>query len=283
MKKKNILLIFLLVSVVLVFVILLLEFNVKTINGMSEFRYSYYGGFSTEGNTYYDIKCDDKCIGQIDIEGRHYDEITIDKNTINKLVKIMNKYNISKWDGFNKSIDATDGNGFSLEIKTNDNETITAEGYLRFPNNHAAFHGDLVNLFSKYVEDVTGNKIDIIDKYEEKTHRDNNDTGYKKFYIDSLDELKIFNDKFDNIIDIYKVDFDENVILVENVTRGSGSDVLFLKDIYVKNKKIEFDIEDYSLKNGTMDMTYWYLIAVVKKDDLRGLDIDDWVEPSSLE
>lgn len=52
-----------------------------------------------------------------------------------KLQSIIKEHNIRAWDGFDKSDDdVLDGASFSLRVEYDDGSTITAEGYMKWPD-----------------------------------------------------------------------------------------------------------------------------------------------------
>lgn len=151
--KKNNRVVYIIIGIVIALIIISLikEFNYKKIDGIEEFNYHYYGGWDTRNNVYYEINCNDKCIGKFRIKEEDYRETSIDEETMNELVKLLNIYHISKWNGFNKDLGFTDSPSFGLEIKTEKGETIKAEGHSSFPRNHDKFKEELNKLFKEVV------------------------------------------------------------------------------------------------------------------------------------
>ena len=65
----------------------------------------------------------------------------------------MTKYNVNKWDGFNKSDkNVLDGNSFSFSYSNTDNKSIEAHGYMKWPNNYREFRDEIKALYEKEFE-----------------------------------------------------------------------------------------------------------------------------------
>ncbi|MBO5530522.1 MAG: hypothetical protein J5970_03910 [Bacilli bacterium] len=75
------------------------------------------------------------------------------KKDIEKIIDILNKYEVYKWDGFKKSNpNVLDGDSFNLTIKYNDDKSISASGYMMWPKNYREVQGELDSIFMKYYE-----------------------------------------------------------------------------------------------------------------------------------
>ena len=65
----------------------------------------------------------------------------IDKSEVNKLSKIIYNNKIYEWDGFGKNNNRVlDGYSFSLKVKYKNGKSITASGYMDYPNNYNTGH-----------------------------------------------------------------------------------------------------------------------------------------------
>ena len=148
MKNKKI--IYVILGVLAIFVVFFAykENRYKPINGIKYFEYSYFGGWVTKDNVYYKVECNDKCKANIRTAESETKEVTLDDETVDGLVELLNKYRVSKWDGYNRRSSSTDLAGFNLTINTNDNKDIKASGYGYFPKNHERFKEELNELFS---------------------------------------------------------------------------------------------------------------------------------------
>ena len=62
-------------------------------------------------------------------------EIEVEKPIIEKISNVLKKYEVNKWDGFNKSDQGVlDGDSFSFSLTLNNDKTIHASGYMRWPD-----------------------------------------------------------------------------------------------------------------------------------------------------
>lgn len=76
-------------------------------------------------------------------------EIEIDENILNKIVEILNKYDVSSWNDFHENdTNVLDGDSFSFYLRTNDKETINASGYMRYPKNYLNVKKELDSIFN---------------------------------------------------------------------------------------------------------------------------------------
>lgn len=148
MKNKKIIYVILIILALFVIFFAYKENSYKPINGIKNFKYSYFGGWITKNNVFYEVKCNNKCKANIRIAEMESKEFTLNDKTVKKLVALLNKYQVSKWDGYNRRSSSTDLASFSLEIDTNDNKEIKAYGYGYFPRNHDKFKEELIELLS---------------------------------------------------------------------------------------------------------------------------------------
>ena len=73
---------------------------------MKELEYVLHDGRNMFGTIKYKIECNDKCILKTKLSGytdEEYTEVEIDKEQMNKILEILKRYNVQKWDGFNKA------------------------------------------------------------------------------------------------------------------------------------------------------------------------------------
>jgi hypothetical protein len=145
---------------VLVFIICTFFLNkknntIKNIESIKYFHLSYSNGYMANSNTTYNINCEDKCVLELKpkyIPDEETISIELSNDEINKLIEIINKYQVIKWDGFNESDkDVLDGDSFSLSIKTKDNISVSASGYMKYPKGYSNFEKEIDELFEKYI------------------------------------------------------------------------------------------------------------------------------------
>ena len=136
---------------------------VKSIDSIKYFRFSYSNGYMANSSQSYEINCDEKCILTLKpkyIPDDEAVEVELSKEEIDKLIEIINKYNVSKWNGFNKSDKyVLDGDSFSLSITALDNEHISAMGYMMYPKNYGEFRSEVDSMFEKYIPEELKNRF----------------------------------------------------------------------------------------------------------------------------
>lgn len=117
----------------------------KKSNGkIIHFFYSY-GSYS--GERIYEIEVtDDKAI----IMAKGYNGVDLNLNKeistsyLEKIQKVVDKYDINSWDGFKKTdYDILDGDGFSIIIKYENGKEISATGYMKYPKNYKKASSEL--------------------------------------------------------------------------------------------------------------------------------------------
>ena len=147
MKNKKIIYVILIILALFVMFFAYKENRYKPINGIKYFEYSYFGGWITKDNVYYKVECNKKCKANIRIADMESKEVTLDDRTVDGLVDLLNKYRVSKWNGYNRRSSSTDLASFSMTIEDSDSQEIKAYGYGYFPRNHDKFKEELIELF----------------------------------------------------------------------------------------------------------------------------------------
>ena len=119
---------------------------------LKSLRLYYTGGYAAYAYTIYEIEYNDKYTitikpyGVPDEETKTYD---MSEEEIQKILDILNKYNVKKWDGFNKNDkDVLDGDSFSFSAKFGDGTSISAHGYMMYPDNYGNVKNELVEIFN---------------------------------------------------------------------------------------------------------------------------------------
>ena len=157
MKKIIIPFLILLIIILVIFFI----FGIKRkviINNIKHLRLSYSNGYAMYAYSIYEINYEDgKYILSIKPNGVPDEEVQkeeISKKDIKQVINILNKYNVSKWDGFNKiDKNVLDGDSFSFSLKYNDDKDVSASGYMRYPKDYGLVKQELVDIFTKYYKD----------------------------------------------------------------------------------------------------------------------------------
>ena len=132
--------------IILLFTILLIvgcgkkEDDSKGITELSKLDFNYSTGTHVNAWVSYNINCVDKCILTIkpnNIAEEDKQEVELDKKTMNKIIDILNKYDVVNWDGFNKTDNnVLDGNNFHINLTIQDNKNVSASGYMMYPDNY---------------------------------------------------------------------------------------------------------------------------------------------------
>ena len=152
MKKYLVLFIILLVIIVVACICIFSEKKGAISTNLEYMRFSYTTGSMMDANVRYEINYKDgKYIATIKpnlVSEENKKEIEISKDTLKKIVKILNKNDVSSWDGFNSADQRVlDGDSFSFNLKTLDGKTISALAYMKWPKNYNNVSSDLNVIF----------------------------------------------------------------------------------------------------------------------------------------
>ena len=119
---------------------------------MVSFRFNASGGsYMNSGETYEAALKDGTVTVRIRLDGvddEDAEEFTTDESFLRKLDEIVERNNVKKWNGFslsNKNV--LDGHGFSLSIKMENGEYLSAHSYMAWPDNYSEFCGEVTALF----------------------------------------------------------------------------------------------------------------------------------------
>ena len=123
----------------------------KEIRNITYFSYSRDVSMAMNGVIKYSLDCDKICVASIKPDGVSEEDtkiVDVDSKFLKNLETILNKYKVIKWDGFDKSDDGVlDGRSFSLSIKYGNQDTISARGYMKWPDNYQKVRDELDDLF----------------------------------------------------------------------------------------------------------------------------------------
>lgn len=117
--------------------------------------FSYHYGSFNGGYYDYDITSKDGVFHFV-AKGMNGVDLNIDKDIdsaeIEKLSKIIDQYQLTSWNGFDKSDNSImDGYSFSLNIYYSDGKKVKASGYMKYPKNYTKAHDAL----EVYFKDLT--------------------------------------------------------------------------------------------------------------------------------
>lgn len=82
-------------------------------------------------------------------------EVEVEESLKDQLKEILIKYDVSKWDGFSKADhNVLDGDDFSFNVHFSNDTSISASGYMMWPNNYRNVVNELdsifMNIYNKY-------------------------------------------------------------------------------------------------------------------------------------
>lgn len=123
---------------------------------INSFKFSYSVGYAMYANEEYTLKNEgDKYIATVKKRGIPEENATkkeVDESFEQKLEELLKGYNVSAWDGFNKADKhVLDGNTFDLSIRMDENNHISASGYMKWPKKYKEFKMAVVEMFDELV------------------------------------------------------------------------------------------------------------------------------------
>lgn len=120
---------------------------------VNSLEYYYTSGYAMNSDVKYNIDCDDECILKVKLYGKDEDDIKTKKlsdNDMKKIVNILNKNRVLSWKGFNKfDKNVLDGDSFHFYLRYNDDEKLSASGYMMYPDHYKNFKEELEGLFNE--------------------------------------------------------------------------------------------------------------------------------------
>lgn len=145
---------------------------------VSKATYVYFtyssGTYMNSGNSYEASLRDDGVVEvKVRQDGQAEEDVPVietDKSFLEKIDSIIGKNNVAKWNGFNRSArDVLDGDGFSLSIRMDNGQSISAGSYMAWPDGYGTFKGEMDTLFIELYESVYPNKQKALKKYFDDT------------------------------------------------------------------------------------------------------------------
>lgn len=136
------------------------------------------------------------------------------------------------------------------------------------------------NLKTTSYQDENNNEII---KYEIQTHEYFSEApNANKYFINSENELNKFYSIYSDKLDIDKNYLKNNSIFIQVEEVGSGSVQMKLSSVSFDNNTVNFIIDQNSPEIGTMDMAFWYFVAIIPNAQLNNLNLSNWSKPSEI-
>ena len=123
---------------------------------INSFKFSYSVGYAMYANEVYTLKNEgDKYIATVKKRGIPEENATkkeVDESFEQRIEELLKEYDVSSWDGFNKADKhVLDGNTFDLSIRMDENNHISASGYMKWPKKYKEFKMAVVEMFDELV------------------------------------------------------------------------------------------------------------------------------------
>ena len=155
MKYKYIVFVVALLLILIFMAIRLFNHSIDVVvSDIKHMRFHYTKGYAMNADVSYEIDCDNgECILTykpygIDMESAKKKKL--DSETVKKIENILTKYEVARWDGFNKNAkNVLDGDSFSFSLTMKDDSNISASGYMKWPENYGNVRSELDAIFEK--------------------------------------------------------------------------------------------------------------------------------------
>ena len=145
------------------------EENIKEedldVKKIKSFYMTYSNGYAMNSYTRYRLFLKDE---KYFVEIKPYDtpeeellEKEVDIIVANKIIEILKKYKVNKWNGFDKTDqNVLDGDSFSLSIVLDEDKFISAHGYMMWPDNYRNVEVEISSVFMEIYNNEKGIKED---------------------------------------------------------------------------------------------------------------------------
>lgn len=88
-------------------------------------------------------------------------EVKIEEKDIKKIIAVLKKYHVSKWNGFDKvDKNVLDGNSFSFYLRMQDDNKMEASGYMKWPEDYGKVRSELDSIFMDIYDKNGGKKYE---------------------------------------------------------------------------------------------------------------------------
>ena len=157
-----------------------------------------------------------------------------------------------------------------------------AENQIADLNNEITSLKNMVNNIDNNIDQGKKDTKDII-KYELQTHEYfSNKPNVDNYFIDSESELNEFYNIYSDKLNIDKDYLKNNSIFIQVSQVSSGSIQKKLSSVTFDNNTVNFIVDIDSPEIGTMDMAFWYLVAIIPNEQLNNLNLSNWSKPSEI-
>lgn len=209
----------------------------ERITNITSLYYSYSAGTAINSNVRYSIICEDKC--NVEIKPINYSEedkiiFETSKEILKDIERVLNKYDVLKWDGFNKTDEyVLDGDSFSFSVEGSKN--ISASGYMMYPKKYSEVTSELEAIFDK-INPTVKKELFSLEEYQD-LKLENIEKVVLKENIKFNDQKKEFTEK--NKIEYYYNIWNNVIVLGESKENHDISRIIK----FVTNNK-EYIIND---------------------------------------
>ncbi|MBQ3306583.1 MAG: hypothetical protein IJG68_00160 [Bacilli bacterium] len=126
------------------------------IENIKSLEYFYTTGYYINADVRYNIECEKSCILKIKPQGKsneEQEEYELSEETLKQIEDLLNKYQVSEWDGFNKTDSRVlDGNSFHFYVTYEDGKSISASGYMSYPKNYGIVTKELERILKEQMK-----------------------------------------------------------------------------------------------------------------------------------
>ena len=129
-----------------------ININELEVSNIKSFYITYSNGYMINAYTRYQLILEDGVyIAKIKPYGVYEEdelEIKVEETLMEKIVNILVKYEVNKWNGFDKTDKyVLDGDSFSFSVLLNNDKSISASGYMMWPEHFRDVVGEISPLF----------------------------------------------------------------------------------------------------------------------------------------
>lgn len=156
--KKVLTIIFIIFLFIIIFslfgfiIFLVITNKPKKIESIKTLHYSFSNGYSMNAYTVYDLECDEDCYVTVKPHGYPEDRTSkykISEDKIDELIKVFNDNKVLSWDGYHKNNKyVLDGDSFSFSLTTKEGLSVSASGYMKWPDNYFTVQSAIEKLLS---------------------------------------------------------------------------------------------------------------------------------------